>query len=286
MAKGGQRRPRIRIEVPEGVVLIKKYGNRRLYDTSRSKYVTLEELAETVAAGTEIMVVDLQSGQDITKRILTQIILHEEEQRHLNLLPLSFLRRLIQYRDESLKEFFQKYLSMSLDIFMTAQKEMDRKMKSFDPTGTIPSETLRSFFPWMDFMNITRQEGGAAAGAERQVIVEDDWVEPEEEWEEEPPKEVAPEEAWEEEPEPDPSDQLEQLKAKLAELESMISGVARSSTKAAGRSAATAGEAAQSCKASKPTKASASQKKASAPQKRVAKPAKPGARKKRTTKKS
>jgi polyhydroxyalkanoate synthesis repressor PhaR len=122
------------------VTLIKKYGNRRLYDTSRSKYVTLDDLVEIVARGEEMKVVDAQTGEDLTKRVMTQIILHEEEQKRLNLLPLSFLKKLIQYRDESLREFFQKYMSLSLDMFMKAQK---------DVSGFDPSQTMSGFFPWM-----------------------------------------------------------------------------------------------------------------------------------------
>ena len=129
------------------VTLIKKYGNRRLYDTRRSRYVTLDDLVEIVARGEEMRVVDAQTGEDLTKRVMTQIILHEEEQKRLNLLPLSFLKKLIQYRDESLREFFQKYMSLSLDMFMKAQKDMSRGMEGYDPTQA--AQTMSSFFPWM-----------------------------------------------------------------------------------------------------------------------------------------
>src|SRR5262245_37885982 len=122
------------------VTLIKKYGNRRLYDTRRSRYVTLDDLVEIVARGEEMKVIDAQTGEDLTKRVMTQLILHEEEQKRLNLLPLSFLKKLIQYRDESLREFFQKYMSLSLDMFMKAQK---------DVSGYDPSQAMTSFFPWM-----------------------------------------------------------------------------------------------------------------------------------------
>src|SRR5688500_1944294 len=77
------------------VTLIKKYGNRRLYDTRRSRYVTLEDLVEVIARGEEIQVIDATSGDDVTKRVMTQIILQEEESHHLNLLPLAFLKKLI-----------------------------------------------------------------------------------------------------------------------------------------------------------------------------------------------
>ena len=85
-------------ELPN-VTRIKKYGNRRLYDTKRSRYVTLEELKEVISKGEEIQVVEETTGEDVTKRVMTQIILQEDESKHLNLLPLNFLKRLIQYRD-------------------------------------------------------------------------------------------------------------------------------------------------------------------------------------------
>ena len=116
------------------VTLIKRYGNRRLYDTRRSRYVTLEDLVEVIAAGEEIQVIDDASGEDDTKRVMTQIILLEEDRTKHSLLPVAFLRRLIQHRDESMREFFQRYLTMSLDGYIQAQKSMAERMQGF--TGT------------------------------------------------------------------------------------------------------------------------------------------------------
>jgi polyhydroxyalkanoate synthesis repressor PhaR len=78
--------------------LIKKYGNRRLYDTRRSRYITLEELAGSIVAGEEVRVVDSKSGEDLTKRVVTKLILLEEQRRRTELLPLSFLRKLLMHR--------------------------------------------------------------------------------------------------------------------------------------------------------------------------------------------
>jgi polyhydroxyalkanoate synthesis repressor PhaR len=111
------------------VTLIKKYGNRRLYDTRRSCYVTLEELTEVIAAGDEtIKVVDAKTGEDLTKPVMTKIILLEEERRHLNLLPLSFLRKLIQHRAEPIHEFYQRYLTLALDVFVRGQREVESRL--------------------------------------------------------------------------------------------------------------------------------------------------------------
>jgi polyhydroxyalkanoate synthesis repressor PhaR len=112
---------------PAGVTLIKKYGNRRLYDTRRSRYITLEELTEFVALGEEVRVTDAKTAEDLTKRVLTRIILREEERRRLNLLPLGFLRQLIQNRgNASVEDFYQKYLTLSLEVFMKGQRELER----------------------------------------------------------------------------------------------------------------------------------------------------------------
>jgi polyhydroxyalkanoate synthesis repressor PhaR len=115
---------------PEGVTLIKKYGNRRLYDTRRSRYITLEELTEFVATGEEIRVTDAKTGEDLTKRVLTRIILIEEERRRLNLLPLNFLRQLIQNRDASVEDFYQKYLTLSLEVFMKGQRDLEQRQQA------------------------------------------------------------------------------------------------------------------------------------------------------------
>ena len=107
-----------------GVTLLKKYGNRRLYDTRRSRYVTLEELCEVIAGGEEIKVIDAKTGEDLTKRVVTKIIFLEEERRGLDLLPLSFLRKLIEHRDDSLREFYQRYLALSLEVYRSSTQKV------------------------------------------------------------------------------------------------------------------------------------------------------------------
>lgn len=95
-------RPPGRERLDPSITTIKKYGNRRLYDLRRSRYVTLEELADTIAAGEEVRIVDAKSNQDITKQVVTKIVFLEEERRGLELLPLSFLLKLIQHGESSL----------------------------------------------------------------------------------------------------------------------------------------------------------------------------------------
>lgn len=95
-------------------VVIKKYANRRLYNTSTSSYVTLEHLRDMVKGGTEFTVHDAKTGDDITRSVLTQIIF-EEEGKGQNMLPISFLRQLIQFYGDRLQAFIPSYLEMSME---------------------------------------------------------------------------------------------------------------------------------------------------------------------------
>ncbi|MEW5851850.1 MAG: polyhydroxyalkanoate synthesis repressor PhaR [Myxococcota bacterium] len=214
------------------VTLIKKYGNRRLYDTRRSKYVTLEDLVDVIGRGEEIQVVDATTGEDVTKRVMTQIILHEEESRHLNLLPLNFLKKLIQHRDESMREYFQKYLMMSLDMYMQAQRAMEQRMEGLAggmatgmpqipgmpampgmggmpgmmpgmpgavPPGMDPAR-MAAMFPWMGMVNPMGVPVPPAAAPT--------------------PPPAAPPPAAEPPPDEHVSDDIAELKKRLADLES------------------------------------------------------------------
>lgn len=111
------------------VVVIKKYANRRLYNTSKSCYVTLEHLAEMVRDGQDFVVNDAKSGDDITRSVLAQIIFEEEAKGH-NMLPTSFLRQLIGLYGDTLQSFVPSYLETSMDAFTRNQEEIRDKVKS------------------------------------------------------------------------------------------------------------------------------------------------------------
>jgi polyhydroxyalkanoate synthesis repressor PhaR len=106
-------------------VVIKKYANRRLYNTASSSYVTLEHLSEMVKKGVDFVVYDAKTNEDITRSVLTQIIF-EEESRGQNLLPIQFLRQLIRFYGDSMQALVPSYLELSLDAF-TQQQERMRK---------------------------------------------------------------------------------------------------------------------------------------------------------------
>ncbi|MHA6288912.1 polyhydroxyalkanoate synthesis repressor PhaR [Maricaulis sp. CAU 1757] len=107
-------------------VVIKKYANRRLYDTSTSQYVTLDHLRDLVKRNVDFQVVDAKTGEDLTRGVLAQIIF-EEEARGANLLPVAFLRQLISFYGDSLQSVVPGYLQMSMDSFAQQQEELREK---------------------------------------------------------------------------------------------------------------------------------------------------------------
>jgi polyhydroxyalkanoate synthesis repressor PhaR len=111
----------------EGPVVIKKYANRRLYNTQTSSYVTLDHLAAMVKEGTEFEVQDARTGEDITRSVLTQIIF-EEEAKGQSLLPIKFLRQLIRFYGDSLQTFVPGYLDMSMESFTKNQGAMRNRI--------------------------------------------------------------------------------------------------------------------------------------------------------------
>src|SRR5215468_10718750 len=104
--------------------VIKRYSNRKLYDTQESRYVTLEELEELIRAGKEISVVDVSTGEDLTSVTLAQIIL-ENERNHRATLPTGFLHQLIKH-GEAWQDFVQKSMKSSLEGILSSQRETDR----------------------------------------------------------------------------------------------------------------------------------------------------------------
>src|SRR5690348_8330401 len=125
----------------EGPVIIKKYANRRLYNTQTSAYVTLDHLSQMVKGGTEFEVRDARTGEDITRSVLTQIIF-EEEAKGTNLLPIKFLRQLIRFYGDSLQAFVPGYLDMSMDGFTKNQEAMRNRMAEAFGGGSQVIENL------------------------------------------------------------------------------------------------------------------------------------------------
>ena len=106
---------------PSGKVTIKKYANRRLYDTESSSYITLDRLAQMVREGREFEVVDAKTGEDITRQVLTQIIVDEEARGGTTMLPINFLKQLIGLYGNSMQTFVPQYLEAAMDAFQRNQ---------------------------------------------------------------------------------------------------------------------------------------------------------------------
>ncbi|MGH7909236.1 MAG: polyhydroxyalkanoate synthesis regulator DNA-binding domain-containing protein, partial [Thermodesulfobacteriota bacterium] len=131
-------------EVTEEQVVIKKYSNRKLYDLNRSRYVTLEEIAEMIRQGRQVRIVDADSQEDLTNVTLVQILLEEEKRR--NLLPVAFLHRLIKY-GEMYQDVFRQYLSSSMDAMFSVQREAKKGMEQWTKLGGLDDEMAPSREP-------------------------------------------------------------------------------------------------------------------------------------------
>ncbi|HVP84841.1 MAG TPA: polyhydroxyalkanoate synthesis repressor PhaR [Rhizomicrobium sp.] len=150
----------------EGPVVIKKYANRRLYNTQTSSYVTLDHLAQMVKDGTEFEVRDARTGEDITRSVLTQIIF-EEEAKGQNLLPIQFLRRLIRFYGDSLQAFVPGYLDMTMESFSKNQDAMkDRIAEAFGGGNQVLENMTRQNLAMFErAMKMFSPFGMAASGA-------------------------------------------------------------------------------------------------------------------------
>ncbi|MDO7835294.1 polyhydroxyalkanoate synthesis repressor PhaR [Sphingobium sp. HBC34] len=128
-------------------VVIKKYANRRLYNTETSSYITLDLLSQMTREGREFTVVDAKTGEDITHNVLTQIIM-EEEQRGKNMLPVNFLRQLISMYGDSMQSMVPQYLEASMDAFRKNQQQFQEAMKGAfggGPLADIAKRNLQMF---------------------------------------------------------------------------------------------------------------------------------------------
>jgi polyhydroxyalkanoate synthesis repressor PhaR len=149
-------------------VVIKKYANRRLYNTAMSAYVTLDHLAQMVKDKTDFVVYDAKTGEDITRAVLTQIIV-EEESKGQTLLPIPFLRQLISFYGDSLQGVVPQYLEMSMTQFARNQEQMRRYMQNafgFNPFQQFESmgkQNMAMFEQAMRMFNPFRPGQEAAA---------------------------------------------------------------------------------------------------------------------------
>ena len=174
----------------DGQTIIKKYANRRLYNTGTSTYVTLDDLAVMVKDGDDFVVLDAKSGEDITHSVLTQIIFEQESKTGNTLLPVSFLRQLISFYGDQMQMVVPSYLEHSMSAFTAQQEQMREQMtKAFGETPMgrnmqVPmqlmeeqvrrntemlQQTMRMFSPFAGKSNAAE---GDAAGSENKDLKE------------------------------------------------------------------------------------------------------------------
>lgn len=131
----------------DGPTVIKKYANRRLYDTGRSSYVTLDDLCEMVKENHDFVVYDAKSGEDLTRSVLTQIIVDQESKEGQNLLPVNFLRQLIGFYGDNVSALVPNYLEHTMSMFAKNQEELQQTI----------NKSIEGMFPMGNLEEISRQ---------------------------------------------------------------------------------------------------------------------------------
>jgi polyhydroxyalkanoate synthesis repressor PhaR len=167
-------------------VVIKKYANRRLYNTAKSSYVTLEHLAQMVRDGQDFVVNDAKTGEDITRSVLAQIIF-DEEAKGQNLLPANFLRQLIRLYGDTLQGFVPGYLEASMETFAKNQERMrEQVQKAFENNPALANfealarsnmewfeQAMRLFAPFSAGMGIKGGADGTAKAPRKDIELEE-----------------------------------------------------------------------------------------------------------------
>ncbi len=128
--------------MPTSPVLIKKYGNRRLYDTAASRYINLDEIASMVREGKQVQVVDAKSGEDLTRVTLTQIITEDARDKPTGL-PLELLRQLIVASDQARQEFIMWYLQSAFDTYQKVQDALHSRLSDVQSALTTPLDAMK-----------------------------------------------------------------------------------------------------------------------------------------------
>lgn len=134
-----------------GILVIKRYGNRRLYNTETQSYVNYDDLIRLVRDGQDIKVIDSTSKEDVTKAVLIQLILEEEKDKK-SILPTPFLFQLLRSREESMQDFFTNHLSASYDAYLKTKEEFDKRFRSMLEMATNAPQMWEKFIPGAEVM--------------------------------------------------------------------------------------------------------------------------------------
>jgi len=201
-------------------VVIKKYANRRLYNTATSAYVTLEHLSKMVKDKIDFVVYDAKTGEDITRPVLTQIIFEEESKGGQTLLPIPFLRQLISFYGDSLQGVVPQYLEMSMTQFARNQDQMRRYLQNafgFNPFQQFEAMGKQNMAMFENAMRMFNPFAAGQAGMMPPAAQPNGSAEP--------PKPEPPAAA----PAPGSDAAIEDLKRKLDELQNQLSDLSKKS---------------------------------------------------------
>ncbi len=138
------RRTKGELRVPPRKVIIKKYGNRRLYDTSGSRYVNLEDIAGLIRNGNDVQVIDAKTAEDLTRVTLTQIIL-EDAKGQSSGLPLEMLRQLVMATDRVGRDFLMSYLKSAFEAYHKVQSSVQSTLSEVQAAALSPIQSMKSF---------------------------------------------------------------------------------------------------------------------------------------------
>lgn len=140
---------------------IKKYPNRRLYNTQQSTYITLEDVSDLIKKGSRIQVIDVNTGDDITPLVLTQIVMNKAKEDNA-ILPVSLLHLVIQYGESQLHDFFEKYLEAAIENYLGYRKQMDDQINAYMGIGmdfsTLAEKTFKNIDPMNFFTTPLKKE--------------------------------------------------------------------------------------------------------------------------------
>jgi polyhydroxyalkanoate synthesis repressor PhaR len=132
-------------------LVIKRYGNRRLYNTETKSYVNYQDLIKLIRDGQDIQVIDSKTKEDVTKSVLMLLIL-EEEKNKKNLLPVPFLFQLLRSREEAVQDFFHNYLSASFDAYLKTKEEFDKRFRGLLEMTAAAPQMWEKFIPGAEVM--------------------------------------------------------------------------------------------------------------------------------------
>jgi len=136
---------------PTDKLVIKRYGNRRLYNTETRCYVNYQDLIKLARTGEDFQVIDSKTSEDVTKAVLIQMILEEEKNNH-NILPTPFLFQILRSNEESLQDFFKNHLTASLAAYMKTKEEFDKRFRTVMEMTIPNAQTWEKLIPGAEMM--------------------------------------------------------------------------------------------------------------------------------------